>query len=95
MQDEGRGIEPEELSRITEAFYMVDKSRSRKEGGAGLGLALCKKIVELHQAAWRFYGSPGEGFAVTVRFWQPEMPARRMRRKPGSAGKVADKGENG
>ena len=95
VQDEGRGIEPEELARITEAFYMVDKSRSRKEGGAGLGLALCKKIVELHQAAWRFYGSPGEGFAVTVRFWQPEMPARRMRRKPGSAGKVADKGENG
>lgn len=95
VQDEGRGIELEELARITEAFYMVDKSRSRKEGGAGLGLALCKKIVELHQAAWRFYGSPGEGFAVTVRFWQPEMPARRMRRKPGSAGKVADKGENG
>lgn len=60
---------------------MVDKSRSRKEGGAGLGLALCKKIVELHGAAWRFYGSPGEGFAVTVRFWQPEMPARRVRRK--------------
>ncbi len=96
VQDEGRGIEPEELARITEAFYMVDKSRSRKEGGAGLGLALCKKIVELHQAAWRFYGSPGEGFAVTVRFTQEQTSGRfrqAVNRRKSRGGKEADKGE--
>ena len=36
-------------AKITEAFYMVDKSRSRKEGGAGIGMALCQKIITLHQ----------------------------------------------
>lgn len=78
VRDEGRGIEPEELTRITEAFYMVDKSRSRKEGGAGLGLALGKKIVELHEASWRFSGKPGEGFTVTILFWEQNKP-KRMR----------------
>lgn len=47
--DEGRGIPPEELSKITEPFYMLDKSRSRKEGGAGLGLALCDEIARIHK----------------------------------------------
>lgn len=92
VQDEGRGIEPEELARITEAFYMVDKSRSRKEGGAGLGLALCKKIVELHEAAWRFYGRPGEGFSVTVRFWQPETHKKLGHRRAGTVRREAEEG---
>ncbi len=48
VKDTGRGMTDEELERITEAFYRVDKSRSRKQGGAGLGLALCKEIVRLH-----------------------------------------------
>ncbi len=68
VEDEGRGLPREELSRITEAFYMADKSRARKEGGAGLGLALCQKIVELHGAVWMFDSEPGEGMRVTVRF---------------------------
>ena len=46
--DNGRGIPEAELRRITEAFYMVDKSRSRKEHGAGLGLALSATIAEIH-----------------------------------------------
>ena len=48
VTDSGKGIPAEELSRVTEAFYMVDKSRSRAQGGAGLGLALCKSIVTAH-----------------------------------------------
>ncbi len=81
VEDEGRGIPPEELSRITEAFYMVDKSRARKEGGAGLGLALCQKIVELHQAVWQMESAPGEGLKVTVRFsyLEEERSHRRSR----------------
>lgn len=66
VADRGIGIPPEELSKITEPFYMVDKSRSRAEGGAGLGLALCRKIVELHGGKLRFRSAPGEGTEVTV-----------------------------
>ena len=66
VSDQGRGIPAGELSKITEPFYMVDKSRSRAEGGAGLGLALCQKIVELHRGALRFQSREGEGTVVTV-----------------------------
>ncbi len=46
--DNGIGIPKEHIERVTEDFYMVDKSRSRKNGGTGIGLSLCKKILELH-----------------------------------------------
>ncbi|MCI8833543.1 MAG: hypothetical protein HFJ19_05055 [Clostridia bacterium] len=48
--DNGRGIPKEHIKRVTEDFYMVDKSRSRKNGGSGIGLSLCKKIIELHES---------------------------------------------
>ena len=64
--DNGRGMAPEELTKITEAFYRVDKARSRSQGGAGLGLALCKQIVELHNGSIQFASTPGKGTRVTV-----------------------------
>ena len=66
VMDNGRGMEKGQLSKITEAFYRVDKARSRTQGGAGLGLALCKQIVELHKGKIRFESTPGKGTAVTV-----------------------------
>ncbi len=66
VADNGRGMEPSELSRITDAFYRVDKARSRSQGGAGLGLALCKQIVELHKGSIHFDSAPGKGTRVTV-----------------------------
>ncbi len=48
VKDHGTGIPEEECKKITEAFYMVDKSRSRSHNGAGLGLALCSEILKLH-----------------------------------------------
>lgn len=64
--DNGRGMEPEALTRITEAFYRVDKARSRSQGGAGLGLSLCKQIAELHSGNISFASEPGKGTRVTV-----------------------------
>lgn len=48
--DTGKGIPKEHINRVTEDFYMVDKSRSREKGGTGIGLSLCKKILELHHS---------------------------------------------
>ncbi len=48
--DNGIGIPKEHIERVTEDFYMVDKSRSRKNGGTGIGLSLCKKILEFHNS---------------------------------------------
>lgn len=64
--DTGRGIPTEELEHITEAFYRVDKSRSRAQGGVGLGLALCSEIVRLHNGEMRFESREGNGTCVTV-----------------------------
>ncbi len=66
IQDTGKGMKQSELSKITEAFYMVDKSRARAQGGAGLGLAICSEILKLHKAAMKFQSSPGEGTCVTI-----------------------------
>ena len=70
VADNGRGMEEAELSRITEAFYRVDKSRSRRQGGAGLGLALCRRIAELHSGNIRFASTPGIGTRVTVTLYE-------------------------
>lgn len=66
VTDNGRGIPVQEISRITEAFYMVDKSRSRKEHGAGLGLALCDRIAKLHGTRLHYESQPGQGTTVTL-----------------------------
>ncbi|MBR2524774.1 MAG: HAMP domain-containing histidine kinase [Clostridiales bacterium] len=65
VTDNGRGIPEEELNRITEAFYMIDKSRSRKEHGAGLGLALCERVAQLHGTSLRFRSEVGKGTEVS------------------------------
>ena len=66
VTDSGKGIPAPELSRITEAFYMVDKSRARAQGGAGLGLAVCSRIVALHGGELEFQSIVGRGTRVCV-----------------------------
>lgn len=61
VHDYGVGIPAEECEKITEAFYMVDKSRARSHNGAGLGLALCTEILKLHGSRLLIESTPGEG----------------------------------
>ena len=68
VEDNGKGMSEEELLHITEPFYRTDKSRSRAEGGAGLGLALCKNIADAHGAHLRFESERGKGTKVFFDF---------------------------
>ena len=67
ITDNGKGMPKEALDHITEAFYRIDKSRSRRQGGAGLGLSLVKKIVDMHDGTIHFTSEEGIGTVVTVR----------------------------
>ena len=78
VADNGSGMEPEELKRITEAFYRVDKARSRSQGGAGLGLALCKQIVELHHGHIQFSSVPRKGTRVTATLYEQEAASNEQ-----------------
>ena len=68
VRDWGKGIPPEEIPKITEAFYMIDKSRSRKAGGVGLGLALCKQIAALHHGHLEIESWLDDGTSISVVF---------------------------
>lgn len=66
IEDYGRGIPRDALSRIFEPFYMVDKSRSKKNGGCGLGLALVKKIADSHGASLVVESEEGKGTRIHI-----------------------------
>ena len=66
VQDFGKGIPAEDLDKVTEAFYMVDKSRSRANGSVGLGLALCKKIADIHGFQMKIESEIGKGTCVFI-----------------------------
>ncbi len=68
VSDEGPGIPPDDLARVFERFYRVDKSRARDPGGTGLGLAIVKHLVELHGGTARAENRPGGGarFVITL-----------------------------
>lgn len=66
VQDYGKGIPKEDLKRVTEAFYMVDKSRSRVKGSVGLGLALCQKIADIHGFQLEITSHLGKGTIISV-----------------------------
>ncbi|MFT4143447.1 MAG: HAMP domain-containing sensor histidine kinase, partial [Mobilitalea sp.] len=66
IKDNGIGIPKEDIDKITEPFYMVDKSRSRSEGGAGLGLAICTQIMKFHKGKLTFESEPGQGTSAIL-----------------------------
>ncbi len=66
VSDDGPGIDPVHIPRLTERFYRVDDHRSRELGGTGLGLAIVKHIVNRHRGRLRIDSAPGEGSRFTV-----------------------------
>jgi signal transduction histidine kinase len=85
IKDTGEGISAEDLPHIFERFYRGEKSRSRATGGAGLGLAIAKGIVEAHGGQIEVESSPGRGtrFCLTLpRRRQDRMPFRRPEAVP-------------
>lgn len=68
VRDFGTGIPEEEKERILEPFYRIDKSRSRKNGGAGLGLAIASLILKRHNCRIRIEGRVGEGTRMILQF---------------------------
>ena len=66
VTDQGDGIAPEHLPRLTERFYRVDSARSRESGGTGLGLAIVKHIVERHRGSLDIRSEAGRGTEVSV-----------------------------
>ena len=66
VRDEGEGIAPQHIPRLTERFYRVDAGRSRSVGGTGLGLAIVKHIVERHRGRLDIASRVGIGTTVTI-----------------------------
>jgi two-component system sensor histidine kinase BaeS len=66
VQDSAPSVPPEDMKRIFERLYRADISRNRKSGGAGLGLAICRKIVEAHQGSIEATQSPLGGLIITL-----------------------------
>jgi len=71
VKDNGHGISQENLQKITEPFFRVDKARSREHGGVGLGLTLCKQIADVHGAKMIFESVQGVGTLVSIIFTTP------------------------
>lgn len=88
VTDTGIGIPEDQLDRIFERFYQVDQSLVRRFGGTGLGLALCKSIVEVHGGTISVESSIGEGSKFTV--WLPtKVPQRALRAGPPATANIA------
>ena len=92
VEDDGPGIPGDAREHLTEAFYRVDKSRSRKQGGAGLGLTLCEKIVKLHGGELSFESEEGRGTKVTAELKGGRCEKENENNKPVCFASLRDSG---
>ena len=73
VKDNGDGIKPEHVNRLTERFYRIDRSRSRDTGGSGLGLAIVKHVLHHHQAELIINSHWGQGSEFSIYFDQSTL----------------------
>jgi two-component system phosphate regulon sensor histidine kinase PhoR len=78
VADDGQGIAPEHIPRLTERFYRIDKARSRASGGTGLGLAIAQHVLNRHDARLVVASEIGQGSTFACRF-PPGTAVRRER----------------
>jgi signal transduction histidine kinase len=71
VRDQGPGVSPMHQQRIFERFYRVDDARSRQDGGAGLGLAIARWAVEVHDGRLEIISEPGAGSVFRIRLSLP------------------------
>ncbi len=71
VTDDGPGIPETDLANLFEPFFRVDRSRSKKSGGYGLGLSICKRILEAHGGGITASNNPGRGATFTLTFHSP------------------------
>ena len=76
--DNGEGIEQEHLPRLFERFYRIDKNRSRKKGGSGLGLSIVKHIIEAHQEEIFVDSTIGEGTEFSFTLQKPKTSSTKI-----------------
>jgi two-component system phosphate regulon sensor histidine kinase PhoR len=88
VADDGLGIPPEHIPRLTERFYRVDKSRSRSQGGTGLGLAIVKHILSAHDRELMIESTPRSGstFGFTLEAVYDDEPSTTTPTVPATAG---------
>ncbi|MBH1941434.1 HAMP domain-containing histidine kinase [Mobilitalea sibirica] len=68
VSDNGIGIPEDKIDQVIKPFFRVDKSRSRKTGGAGLGLSICKNIADIHNAQLSIHSREGKGTTIRIKF---------------------------
>ncbi|RKR07225.1 PAS/PAC sensor signal transduction histidine kinase [Kushneria sinocarnis] len=88
VSDDGDGIEPHHLDRLTERFYRVDKSRSVASGGTGLGLAIVKHVLLRHDARLEIESTPGQGA-----LFRCVLPAARLMAAPAAEAAIDQSGD--
>jgi signal transduction histidine kinase len=89
VRDTGEGIAPEHLERIFDRFYRADSARSRSHGGAGLGLAIARALVELHDGQIALASTAGHGTTVSIHLPLDDQPASLVGRLGQFAARVA------
>lgn len=82
VKDWGCGMDEETLLHMCDEFYMADKSRTRAEGGAGLGMSLSSLIIQKHNAKWDIKSSPGKGTTVSILFFDMDSGKNSPKEEP-------------